>query len=110
LKVGINDLPSVAKKKVTVAAVSVSSMEAFPTVGLALQLEMPMVAAASIHGRKVGGGVLKLWPGWPAVGGGGQYPPKDGGCQYPPGGGGGHIGGCPTVGDPPHGITVGGPV
>jgi hypothetical protein len=43
----------VAKKKVTVAAVSVSSMEAFPTVGLALQLEMPMVAAASIYGRKL---------------------------------------------------------
>jgi hypothetical protein len=35
LKVGTNDLPSVAKK-VTAAAASVSSMEAFPTVGLAL--------------------------------------------------------------------------
>jgi hypothetical protein len=35
LKVGTNDLPSVAKK-VAVAAVSVSSMEAFPTVELAL--------------------------------------------------------------------------
>jgi hypothetical protein len=36
LKVGINDLPSVVKKKVAAAATSVSSMEAFPTTGLAL--------------------------------------------------------------------------
>jgi hypothetical protein len=34
LKVGTNELPSVAKKKVTMAAASVSSTEAFPTVGL----------------------------------------------------------------------------
>jgi hypothetical protein len=54
LKVGTNDLPSVAKKKVTVDAASVSSLEAFPTVGLALQLEVPTVAAANICGRKVG--------------------------------------------------------
>jgi hypothetical protein len=54
LKVGTNDLPSVAKKKVVVAATSVSSMEAFPMTGLALQLEMPTTAAASIPGRKVG--------------------------------------------------------
>jgi hypothetical protein len=47
LKVGINDLTLVAKKKVTAAAASVSSIEAFPTVGLALQLEVPMVVAAS---------------------------------------------------------------
>jgi hypothetical protein len=44
-------LPSVVKKKVTAA--SVSSKEAFPTVGLALQLEVPMVAS-SIAGTKVG--------------------------------------------------------
>jgi hypothetical protein len=44
----------VAKKKVVVAATSVSSMEAFPMTGLALQLEMPTTAAASIPGRKVG--------------------------------------------------------
>jgi hypothetical protein len=36
LNVGTNDLPSVAKKKVAVAATSVSSTEAFPTAGLAL--------------------------------------------------------------------------
>jgi hypothetical protein len=36
LKVGTNGLPSVAKKKVVAAAASVSSTEAFPTVGLAL--------------------------------------------------------------------------
>jgi hypothetical protein len=36
LKVGTNDLLSVAKKKITVAAMLVSSMEAFPTVRLAL--------------------------------------------------------------------------
>jgi hypothetical protein len=45
LKVGTNDLPSVAKKKVVAATTSVSSMEAFPTTGLALQLEVPMAAA-----------------------------------------------------------------
>jgi hypothetical protein len=61
LKVGTNDLPSVVKKKVTVAAASVSSTEVFPTSGLALQLEV-----ASMSGWKVGGGgVLELWPGWP---------------------------------------------
>jgi hypothetical protein len=54
LKVGINDLPSVAKKNVVAAVVLVSSMEAFPTAGLSLQLEVPTVATASIHGRKVG--------------------------------------------------------
>jgi hypothetical protein len=42
------------KKKVTTAAASMSSMEAFPTVGLALQLEVPMVVVASIPSRKVG--------------------------------------------------------
>jgi hypothetical protein len=36
LKVGRNDLPSVAKNKVAVAAVSVLSIEAFPMAGLAL--------------------------------------------------------------------------
>jgi hypothetical protein len=54
LKVSMNDLPSVAKKNVAVAAASVSSMEAFPTAGLALHLEVPMAAAACICGQKVG--------------------------------------------------------
>jgi hypothetical protein len=39
LKVGTNDLPLMAKKKVAAAAASVSSTEAFPTTGLTLQLE-----------------------------------------------------------------------
>jgi hypothetical protein len=43
LKVGTNDLRLVAKKKVAATAVSVSSMEAFPT-----------AAAASIHSQKMG--------------------------------------------------------
>jgi hypothetical protein len=54
LKVGTDDLSSVVKKKVAAATASVSSMEAFPTAGLALQLEVPTVVAASIRGRKVG--------------------------------------------------------
>jgi hypothetical protein len=54
LKVGTNDLPSVVKKKVITTAASVSSMEAFPTAGLALQLEVPMAVAASIRSQKVG--------------------------------------------------------
>jgi hypothetical protein len=49
LKVGTNDIPSVVKKKVTAAAMSVSSTEAFPTARLALQLEVPTAAAASIQ-------------------------------------------------------------
>jgi hypothetical protein len=51
LKVGTNDLSSVAKKKVVV--VFGSSTEAFPTTGLALQLEVCMAAVASIPGWKV---------------------------------------------------------
>jgi hypothetical protein len=51
LKVGTDVLPSVVKK-IAVATASVSSTEAFPTVGLALQLEMPTVAT-SIPGLKV---------------------------------------------------------
>jgi hypothetical protein len=54
LKVGMNDLPSVAKKKVNAAVASMPSMEAFLTVGLALQLEVPTMTAASIRGWKVG--------------------------------------------------------
>jgi hypothetical protein len=50
----MKDLLLVAKKKVAVAAASVSSTEAFPMAGLALQLEVPMAAATSILGRKVG--------------------------------------------------------
>jgi hypothetical protein len=54
LKVGTNDLPLVSKKKVNVAAASVSSTEAFPAVELSLQLEVPTAVAASILVRKVG--------------------------------------------------------
>jgi hypothetical protein len=54
LKVDTNDLLSVAKKKVATVVVSMLSTEAFPMVGLVLQLEVPMVAAAIICGRKVG--------------------------------------------------------
>jgi hypothetical protein len=50
LKVDTNDLPSVAKK---VVAMSVSSTETFSMI-VALQLEVPTMAAASIPGRKVG--------------------------------------------------------
>jgi hypothetical protein len=100
----------VVKKKAAAAAASMSSMESFRTVGLALELEAPTTAVANIPGQKVGG-VLELWPGWPTRGGGGQYPPKGGGGRYPTGGGGGsHIRGCLTVGDPPDGIMGGGPL
>jgi hypothetical protein len=54
--------------------------------------------------------VLELWPGWPVGGGGGQYLPEGGGGLYPLGGGGGHVGGWLATGDPPHGITGGGPI
>jgi hypothetical protein len=53
LKVDTNDLPSVEKKKVDMATASVTSMEAFPMAGLALQLEVPMAVVASIPSRKV---------------------------------------------------------
>jgi hypothetical protein len=53
LKVGTNDLPSVARKKVVAATASASSTEAFPMAGLTLQLEVPTAVAASIHDRKV---------------------------------------------------------
>jgi hypothetical protein len=53
-KVGTDDLPSMVKKNVTAVVASVSSTEAFPMVGLALQPEVPMAVAASIHSRKVG--------------------------------------------------------
>jgi hypothetical protein len=43
----------VVKKKVDAAVASMSSMEAFPTAGLALQLEVP-TAVASILVLKVG--------------------------------------------------------
>jgi hypothetical protein len=50
---------------------------------------------------KGGRGVLELWPGWSAGGGG---------SQYPVGGSDGiHIKGSPTMGDRPHGITGVGP-
>jgi hypothetical protein len=54
LEVGTNDLPSVVKKKVVAVVALVSSTEAFPIVGLALQLEVPTAVVASILGRKVG--------------------------------------------------------
>jgi hypothetical protein len=54
LKVGTNDLPSVAKKKVAAVVASVLSTEAFPTAGIALQLEVLTAAMASIPSRKVG--------------------------------------------------------
>jgi hypothetical protein len=55
--------------------------------------------------------VLKLWLGWPAGGGADQYPVECSGGQYPAGGdGGGHVGGCPVVGGPPHGIKGVGPI
>jgi hypothetical protein len=62
LKVATNNLPSVAKKKVAAATTSMSSTEAFPTTGIALQLEVPTAAVASVPSWKVGGGVLELWP------------------------------------------------
>jgi hypothetical protein len=54
LQVGTNDLSSVVRKKTVAVAASVSSIEAFPMVGLALHLEVPTVVMASIPGRKVG--------------------------------------------------------
>jgi hypothetical protein len=54
LKVDTNDLPSVMTKKVAAVVASLPSMEAFPMAGLALQLEVPTTAAASIPGQKVG--------------------------------------------------------
>jgi hypothetical protein len=91
----------VAKKKVVAA--SVSSTEAFPMAGLALQLEVPTMAA-SIPGLKVG---EECWSSGldarlAAGGGGGQYPTGSGG--------GGHIKVCPTAGDPPHDIMCVGPI
>jgi hypothetical protein len=52
LKIGTNDLPSVVKKKVIAAVTSGLSTEAFLTVGLALQLEVPTAVAASIPGHE----------------------------------------------------------
>jgi hypothetical protein len=46
--------------------------------------------------------VLELWPGWLAGGGGGQYPLGRGNDS--------HILGYSAMGDPSHGITVGGPI
>jgi hypothetical protein len=42
------------KKKVAAAAVSMSSTEAFSTVGFALELEVPTATGASIPAWKVG--------------------------------------------------------
>jgi hypothetical protein len=44
----------VTKKKVATAVASLMSTEAFPTTGLALQLEVPTAVVASIPGWKVG--------------------------------------------------------
>jgi hypothetical protein len=55
--------------------------------------------------------VLKLWPVWPVISSGGQYPLEGGDDQYPTGGGGGsHVRGCPATGDSPHGIMGVGPI
>jgi hypothetical protein len=54
LNVGTNDLPSVVKKNVVVAAASVSSTEGFPMVGISLQQDVPMSAVANIPSQKVG--------------------------------------------------------
>jgi hypothetical protein len=43
----------VVKKKVDAAVALVSSTEAFPMAGLALELEVPTAAAASIPGRQL---------------------------------------------------------
>jgi hypothetical protein len=48
LKVGTNDLPLVAKKKVVAATTSVSFMKAFHMVRIALQLEVPTATVANI--------------------------------------------------------------
>jgi hypothetical protein len=42
---------------------------------------------------EAGGGVLKLWPGWPVGGGGGR-----------------HVEACSVAGVPPHDITCVGPI
>jgi hypothetical protein len=44
----------VLKKNVTITAASVTSTEAFRTVGLALELEVPTAVVVNIPGRKVG--------------------------------------------------------
>jgi hypothetical protein len=44
----------VVKKKVSATVALVSSMEAFPMVRLALELEVPTAVVASIPGRKLG--------------------------------------------------------
>jgi hypothetical protein len=66
LKVGTNDLPSVAKKKVATSTTSVSSTETFPTTGLALQLRCPrrwrLVSLARRWGRS--GETLAWMIGW----------------------------------------------
>jgi hypothetical protein len=56
--------------------------------------------------------VVELWPGWPAGGGADQcLAGSGGGVQYLAGSSdGGHIRGCPTVGDPSHDIIDVGPV
>jgi hypothetical protein len=95
------DLLLVRKKKVTATVASMSSMEAFPTVGLALQLEVPTAAVASIRGWKVGRSARTLsWmAGWRL-----WWPVSTLRQRWWP------VGGCPAMGDPLHGITVGGHV
>jgi hypothetical protein len=55
--------------------------------------------------------VVELWPGWPAGGGADQcLAGSSGGVQYLAGSSdGGHIRGCPAVGDPSHDIIDVGP-
>jgi hypothetical protein len=71
LKVATNDLPSVAKKKVVAAMTLVSSTEAFPTRGACLPTGGAHGSGDQFPWPEGGGGVLKLWPGRSAGGGGG---------------------------------------
>jgi hypothetical protein len=111
LKVGTNDLPSVAKKKVVAVVASVLSTEAFPTAGIALQLEVLTAAMASIPSRKVG---EECWNS----GLNGRLEEEVASIHLKAvvasiqleGSGGGHVGGCSDAGDPPHGITSIGPL
>jgi hypothetical protein len=69
-----------------------------PWWGLPSRWRCPWWQPLSLAQRCVGGGgVLELWPGWPAVGSDGQYLDR--------GGSGGHVVACLATGDPHHSIT-----
>jgi hypothetical protein len=81
-----------AKKKVVAA--SVLSTEAFPTVGLTIQLEVPTVAA-NIPSPKLGEECCKSGLDAPTGGGSSQYPLRSDGDPYPArGSGGDHVEVC----------------